>query len=83
MNLYLLTTRGLGEFYMVANDPTEAEGRLQELLARADYGIRDKRQVINIQWLATEIGTFREKPFFSSGNKLILLASCEPKTTKP
>lgn len=51
-NLYLLTTQGLGQFYVIANDPTQAQNALIDLLGKEDYSFRYKRTIINIQWLA-------------------------------
>jgi transcription elongation factor GreA-like protein len=76
--LYLLSTQGLGDFYLVANSPNDAEDKLKLLLNKSDYGISEKRKVINIKLLAEELYNFPEtKPNFSSGNTLILESSCE------
>ncbi len=78
MKLYLLTTKGLGDFYSVARNPNEAELKLKALLDKADYGFSDKRKVENIKLLAEELDAFPEgKPFFSSGNNLIFPTSCD------
>lgn len=72
-NLYLLSTVGLGDFYIISLDPTSAENLLKSLLSKADYGISDKRKVKNISILASELGEFPAgKPSFSSGNNLII-----------
>jgi len=77
MKLYLLSTQGLGDFYLVAKSPNDAEAKLKGLLDLADYGFSDKRKVDNIKLLAEELGEFPEaKPFFSSGNRLILPSTC-------
>ena len=76
--LYLLSTEELGDFYLVAKTPNDAEDKLKELLNKADYGFTRNRKVINIRLLAEELYNFPEnKPNFSSGNKLILESSCE------
>lgn len=76
--LYLLSTQGLGDFYLVAETPNDAEDKLKVLLNKSDYGISDKRKVNNIKLLAEELYNFPEnKPNFSSGNRLILESSCE------
>ncbi len=74
MKLYLLTTKGLGDFYMVADSPSDAENTLREELDKANYGYEDNRDVLNIQFLAKELESLRaEEPlFFSSKNNLIL-----------
>jgi len=78
MKLYLLTTRGLGDFYLVSRNPNEAELKLKGLLDEADYGFSEKRKVENIKLLAEELDSFpKGKPFFSSGNNFILPTSCD------
>lgn len=73
MKLYLLTTHGLGDFYLVSKDPNEAEIKLTELLNKADYGFRYQRKVENIKLLAEKLGEFPVGiPNFSSENRLIL-----------
>lgn len=73
MNLYKLTTEGLGVFYAVANSPNDAQGLLMTLLDKADYGFYSYRQVINIELLAKKLDEFPVSvPNFSSGNKLII-----------
>ena len=74
MNLYLLTTRGLGEFYCVANDPTQAETMLTRLLDRANYGVFTKRRVVNIQWLSqSKADVSAELPMFSHKESNLLI----------
>ncbi len=77
MNLYLLTTSGLGDFYLVAKSPNDAESKLNTLLDRADYGFRQKRKVENIRLLSEEVTEFPAGiPNFSSGNRLVLETTC-------
>ena len=74
MKLYLLTTQKLGDFYVVASDPTRAETMLILMLNKADYGFSDDRKVVNIKNLATEIHNFPDdKPFFSDKSNLIII----------
>lgn len=70
--LYLVSTSGLGEFYIVGSDPTQAEEKLLELLKQADYGTLSKRTVVCIKFLAQELSSFAGKPNFTSDKKLIL-----------
>lgn len=71
--LYKLSTRGLGEFYVVAMNPELAESALIDKLADADYGITDYRKVEEIIWLSDEVYDFANKPFFSNkDNRLII-----------
>lgn len=73
MKLYLLTTAGLGDFYVIADNPSEAESHVLELLNKADYGFTSQRKICNIKVVAEEVGEFpKDKPNFSSGNNLIL-----------
>lgn len=77
MKLYLLTTSGLGDFYLVAKSPNDAESKLSTLLDKADYGFREKRKVENIRLLSEEVGEFPAgRPNFSSGNRLVLETTC-------
>jgi len=76
MKLYLLTTKGLGDFYLVSESPNEAQDKLTELLVKADYGFTDRRKVTNIKWLTDEISEFpKGKPNFSNDGNLILPTS--------
>jgi hypothetical protein len=77
MELYLVSTVGLGDFYIVEKCPTSAAAKLGELLSKSDHGISDKRIVTNIKILGKELYNFPEnKPNFSSGYTLILPTSC-------
>jgi len=74
MNLYLLTTEGLGDFYLVANNPLEAQKKLEGELNKADYGFDYKRKVKVIKHLAEELkDSFGQGELnFSSKNNLII-----------
>jgi len=54
--LYLLTTEGLGEFYVVADNTLEAESALLTELQSQSYGTSDSRQVMNIRFITQEMG---------------------------
>ncbi len=54
MKLYKLTT-GLGDYWVIANDPTQAEHKLTTILDVADYGLTKKRIVTQINLIADEI----------------------------
>lgn len=72
-HLYLLQTKELGSFYIIAEDSAKAETLLKEKLREADYGFSDARKVHTISILASELTEFpKGKPNFSSGNKLII-----------
>ncbi len=71
--LYLVSTYGLGDFYIVSPDPTSAEKLLTSLLDKTDYGLWSNRKITNIKILTEELGEFPEgRTNFSSGNKLII-----------
>ena len=71
--LYLLKTKGLGDFYVVASSATEAEKRLEELLDLASYGFRPDRNLVTIQILAQELTEFpKGKPCFSGEEQTLI-----------
>lgn len=77
MELYLVSTVGLGDFYVVEKCPTSAAVKLGRLLSKSDYGLSDDRIVTNIKILGKELYNFPEnEPYFSSGYTLILPTSC-------
>lgn len=53
MKLYKLTT-GLGDYFVIANDPTEAEQKLSKLLNENDYGYARDKKVTKFEVLAEE-----------------------------
>lgn len=81
MKLFLIKTKGVKEFYIVANDPTEACYRLTNMLDKSDYGYSDSRRITQIDILADEItlfGSSSPTPNFSNScTQLILPNSCE------
>ena len=71
--LYKLTTSELGDFYVIAKDPTSAQKRLESELDKSNYGFSHERKVITIERLAEEIDYFpKDKMNFSSGCTLII-----------
>lgn len=75
-NLYLLTTRGLGEYHVLANDPTEAESTLKRIFDEQKYGSSDDRRIVNIKWLAeafSKSSNDETKPFLSDKSKRLLI----------
>lgn len=73
MILYKLITRGLGEFYLIANNATEAQNKLEGELRKANYGFHNDQDVINIEIITDELKEFPEgKLNFSSKSKLII-----------
>lgn len=74
MVLYLLTTKGAGDFYLVADDPNEAQDTLIKLLDKAKEGVPEDRKVVNIKVIAEEFFEYQiGKAFFSKGYNLIIV----------
>ena len=80
MKLYLLTTAGGADYFVVAETATDAEHKLLLLLDRSQLIDRSKT-VVNIKVLSREITMFPgNKPNFSEpGPLLILPDSCSIK----
>jgi len=77
-NLYLLTTKGLGNYHALANDPTEAQDSLKRILDEQNYGNSDDRRIVNIEWIAEAFGKSSSndtKPFLSDKSKRLLIVS--------
>lgn len=75
-NLYLLKTTGLGYFHVIANDPTEAQNSLEEILAAQDYGFVRERRVIQIELLTSGLRPSlmdKSKPFLSDKERRLLI----------
>lgn len=72
-SLYLLETRSLGTYYVIADDPTQARNKLRGLLDKADYGFNHYREIMVIKLIARELTYFPEdKPNFSSDDTIII-----------
>lgn len=80
-NLYLVSTKGLGQFHVIANDPTEAQNSLVKIFDDQDYGFKTDRQVTNIEWIAKGFEPdYRDnkKPFLScKENRLLIVKNWE------
>lgn len=75
-NLYLVTTNGLGDYHVIADDPNTAQGALKAILDEQNYGNTDDRRVVNIKWLAEAFGQAlhdKTKPFLSDKTKRLLI----------
>ena len=71
--LFLLKTRGVGSFYIVAKSMDDAENLLWRLLSEADYGFDSERIVEHIDIVTNElIRDFRDEIYFDDDNRLIL-----------
>lgn len=69
--LYRISNR-IGDYYVVANDPTEADQALRRILDEENYGSSDERATSTITIMATEI-VEANKPFHLTGNHLLVL----------
>ena len=73
MKLFLLTTEGLGDYYIIAETPNDAEKLLGTQLNEADYGFSSNRIVRNIKILTSEIKIgFNDKLNFNDNNRMII-----------
>lgn len=73
MNLYLLSTDGLGDFHVLGESPDVAQNKLLNMLNLADYGVPKNRRVLTIHLVAEQVTELpKGKPDFSTGNRLIL-----------
>lgn len=54
MKLYKIENR-IGIYWVVANDPTEAENKLLKILNQYDYGFSNDRKIITITVIAEQI----------------------------
>jgi hypothetical protein len=70
MKLYRLVN-GLGDYWVIANDPTEAENKLKEVLDAGDYGFSSKRIVKEIHLVAEEIT--KDKSSYNLTNRFLLI----------
>jgi hypothetical protein len=53
MKLYKVTN-GIGNWWVLANHPTEAEVKVTDHVNKNDYGFAKDRQVMSIELIATE-----------------------------
>lgn len=51
MKLYLVTTLA-GDYWTIADHPTEAQSKVEKYLNEADYGFSNNRKAINIKIMA-------------------------------
>lgn len=72
-NLYLLTTHESDEFYVIADNPTEAEQSLIKIYSSFPREIR----VVKIEWLTEELKPAYNKPntpfLFDDDTKLLIV----------
>lgn len=67
MKLYRVTNK-LGDWYVIAEHPTQAANKLVDALNTRDYGFSSQRSATNIELIATH----SEYGFVSTENNLIL-----------
>lgn len=75
-NLYLLSTAALGDYYVIASDPTDAQNFLVEALNSQNYGYFVDRVVTNIKLVAMSAGSSlqnKSMPCVSDRNKRLLI----------
>lgn len=70
--LYLISTMRLGDFYVIAENPTRAQTKLEEQLNTGSYGAYSARDVTNIKILSTENRNDNNDIVFSENKRLVL-----------
>lgn len=70
MTLYKMTN-GLGDYWVVAEDPTEGKTKLEAILDEARYGFSKDREVKNIAIIAEKIEN--SQPLSLTGKFLLLI----------
>lgn len=88
MTLYLLTTYGGGDFYVLANNCNDAVDCLTGMLKDANYGFSDDRRVFNVKTVTNTIkpngfGTEKDKPNLSDKFSRLVIAEDWIKEDKP
>lgn len=76
--LYLISTSGVGDFHVIAEDPTTAENILKSILDKCDYGFSSDRRITSIKIIDAEPqkGLKDESlPHLSDKSKRLILAS--------
>lgn len=73
MNLYKLSTKGLGEYFVIDESPNDAQEALTKLLNKAEYGFSFDRKVESITLMSSQVTEgFTGKPNFSEDDRLII-----------
>lgn len=75
MNLYKVTTSGIGCFYVISTDFTSASDIVKSTLDKADYGFTHKREVKEIELVTKEIMNYsigKKEPYITDENRLII-----------
>lgn len=70
--LYLISTSGLGDFYVISENATEAQTKLEDQLNSASYGGFSGREITNIRILSKENIGDDNRLFFSENKRLVL-----------
>ena len=69
INLYLVHTRGIGDFYVVATSFDGARDVVEDTLHSQDYGYTDARDVLSIDLIRTS-HIYNGKPFLSGKDSI-------------
>ncbi len=72
MNLYLCTTKGNHNYYVIAEHPTQAKENIEKCLNDTDYHFSMEREIKEIKLLTKAIYIWGNKPFISDDNRLLL-----------
>jgi len=73
--LYLLTTEKLGQWYAIADDPTEAEKCLLKIFDDQDYGFKNDRKVKVIECIAEEPTIYKNRPILDKNSLHLLVVA--------
>ncbi len=77
MRLYRLENRINNNWYVIADNPTEAENILESALYTENYGFTEQRKVTKIELVATEIEPALNSKFFFSGGDNLIIGCCK------
>lgn len=72
MNLYKVHN-GLGDWWIIATDPTSAQNDIEDRLDIESYGLSCKRKVTSIELIASELVSGLSMEWFFSSRSTLLL----------
>lgn len=67
INLYMVTTKGIGDFYAIAKSYDDAAEAVKDALDKADYGFYGDREVRSVK-LVRQMRFNDGEPWFSGGD---------------
>lgn len=76
-NLYLVETRGCGDFYIVSSDWNKAQEAVESELDKADYGFSVDRKVKSVKLIREEYIEDNGKRYFSGKDGINNFIICE------